>query len=395
VGTISEEVGGRVEGRIRTLIIGAGMAGMTLAALLRQRGERPVVVEREKLNGDLGYMMALYPQGSRVLHGLGLYEKYLSSTNPMRFYNIHNGHGKLIHAYPLEELTRRYGPLHAITRAHLVALLREAAADLPIHTGVTVERMEQNAEEVSVTFSDGSSLSFDLVVAADGLHSQTRKSLLAEDEYPYWDSGWGGWVFWSDPSLAPANTVTEYWGAGRFVWMYPVADRLGVFMGGPVHTLKKEGMADFTRHVRESFGMFGGAVPQIIDAGGLTEHTFFWEFHDCRSRHWRKGRVVFLGDSAAGFLPTAGVGASMAMESAAALSDELSRTNGRFVEQALDLYEKRHRKRVEAAQNDSRILARTVFVESLPLAWARNEVMKFMPVEMLIKDITRMIDEPI
>jgi len=53
-----------------------------------------------------------------------------------------------------------------------------------------------------------------------------------------------------------------------------------------------------------------------------------------------------LDDAAAGFLPTAGIGASMAMESAAALDDELARTDSRFVPQALQLYEKRRKHRV-------------------------------------------------
>ena len=83
------------------------------------------------------------------------------------------------------------------------------------------------------------------------------------------------------------------------------------------------------------------------------------------------------------------------MESAAALSDERSRTAARFVVQALKLFEKRHRHRVEAAQDDSRRLAKLIFIGSLPLAWTRDQAMKFFTVEMLIRDIARIIEEPI
>jgi 2-polyprenyl-6-methoxyphenol hydroxylase-like FAD-dependent oxidoreductase len=125
------------------------------------------------------------------------------------------------------------------------------------------------------------------------------------------------------------------------------------------------------------------------------DDRFFWSFHDCRSHYWHNGRVVLLGDAAAGFLPTAGVGASMAMESAAALSDELSRTNAKRVEQALDLYEKRHRRRVEDAQKNSRELARIMFVRSKPVDWLREKLLKFYSVEDLIRSIARIMEGPI
>ncbi len=393
--SIARKLTGSENGRIRTLIVGAGIAGLTLAALLKQRGENPVIIDREENLDHLGYHLALYPHGARVLHGLGLYEKYRAETIPMYNYNIYNGHGQLIHDFSLQELNDRYGPVHGITRKQLIDLLIGGTGSLKIKTGTTLKSIRQEGEEVKVTFHDDSEASFDLVVAADGLHSETREMVLDKDEYSYFETGWGGWLFWVDPTLGPANTVTEYWGSGRFIWMYPVKDYLGVFLGGPVDKLKKEGVSNFAEHVREQFGMFDGQIKQILDSNTIGNNPFFWDFHDCRVKHWSKGRVVFLGDAADGFLPTAGVGASMAMESAAALNDELSRTDAHFVEQALMLFEKRHRRRVEAAQDNSRGLAKLIFIENLPLAWTRDQAMKFFTVEMLIKDIARSIDEPI
>ncbi len=393
--TLAAKIAASPKGRMEILIIGAGVAGLTLAALLRQRGEHPVIIDREPDLHQMGYHLALYPHGARVLHGLGLYEKYMSETIPMYNYNIFNGEGKLMHAFPLEELNKKYGSVQGITRSQLIDLLLSSAREMKIHLGTTVKSLSQEENKVNITFSDGSSHPFDLVVASDGLHSETRKMVFSEDEYDYLETGWGGWLFWVDPKLGPPNTVSEYWGAGKFVWMYPVKDFLGVFMGGPVEKLKKEGIKDFAAHVKEHFGMFGGDITKILESDAINDKAFFWDFHDCRVKHWRNGRVVFLGDAAAGFLPTAGVGASMAMESAAALNDELSRTDAQFVEKALDLFEKRHRRRVEAAQDNSRGLARLIFIENVPLAWTRDQAMKFFTVEMLIKDIARSIDEPI
>jgi 2-polyprenyl-6-methoxyphenol hydroxylase-like FAD-dependent oxidoreductase len=78
---------------------------------------------------------------------------------------------------------------------------------------------------------------------------------------------------------------------------------------------------------------------------GDEEELFFWKLADQRAPSWVKGRVVLLGDAAGAFLPTAGIGASMAMESAAVLADELSRTDVAHLDHSLAFYETRRRKR--------------------------------------------------
>jgi 2-polyprenyl-6-methoxyphenol hydroxylase-like FAD-dependent oxidoreductase len=122
---------------------------------------------------------------------------------------------------------------------------------------------------------------------------------------------------------------------------------------------------------------------------------FFWRLSDVRSTEWVQGRIVLLGDAAAGFLPTAGIGASMAMESAAALNDELSRTDNRFVEHALELYVKRRRQRVERIQSDSRKLSRLMFMSRASVAAIRNFALRFYTLEMLARDIARAFNDPI
>ncbi len=66
----------------RILVAGAGIAGATLAALLRQRGQPVTLVERGHADDDAGYMLGLMPLGGRVLNGLGLAEAYPPPPHP-------------------------------------------------------------------------------------------------------------------------------------------------------------------------------------------------------------------------------------------------------------------------------------------------------------------------
>lgn len=85
----------------------------------------------------------------------------------------------------------------------------------------------------------------------------------------------------------------------------------------------------------------------------------------------------------------------MALESAAVLDDEPGRTDAHYLPGALSRYEKRRKQRAEKFQQDSRKLASMMAIESAPLAWGRDQIMKFYTLEMLAKNIARSLADPI
>ena len=85
----------------------------------------------------------------------------------------------------------------------------------------------------------------------------------------------------------------------------------------------------------------------------------------------------------------------MALESAAVMADELTRTNAQFLPNALNLYELRRKKRAEAAQDDSRKLAAWMTTNSSALAWTRDHFMKVASVDSLASSISKSLSEPI
>lgn len=93
---------------MKALIIGSGMAGLTLAARLCQQGRAPVIVERAtSIEG--GYALGLYPLGGCVLHGLGTYEELLEKALVLERYELANSSGRVLQAVDMSVLTGNIG----------------------------------------------------------------------------------------------------------------------------------------------------------------------------------------------------------------------------------------------------------------------------------------------
>jgi 2-polyprenyl-6-methoxyphenol hydroxylase-like FAD-dependent oxidoreductase len=163
----------------------------------------------------------------------------------------------------------------------------------------------------------------------------------------------------------------------------------------PATTLPADAPADqVAARVRAAYAELVAAVPEVCRALEEAASFYPWPMVDVRAPAWSRGRVALCGDAAVAFLPTAGVGASNALRTAAALADELSRADAARVPLALDLWEQRCRRLVEHNQDDSRAAGRYCFVESRPLGWARDQLVRYYPVRRMIAQIVASMRQP-
>jgi 2-polyprenyl-6-methoxyphenol hydroxylase-like FAD-dependent oxidoreductase len=379
---------------MRVLIAGGGVAGLTLAAKLRQQGRVPLVVERAREYGEAGYGISLYPLGSCVLHGLGVYDQFIARGVQCRRYEIADHAGQPLQSADVSVFTDDVGPMVMLSRTALIDVLRQACAELPVRMGITVTSIDQTVDVVRVVFSDGSTQEFDLVIGCEGIHSPVRAQAIGEPET--FDTGWTLWTWWGPDGLFASDSIREFWGRAYFFGAYPIPGRCMFAAGLPNEAVEDPGAG--TEAIRPQIT---GAFRELIDRVNKVRLAFkdavtlfAWPMIDVRSHKWYSGRVALCGDAAAAFLPTAGVGASIALRSAAALADELSRTDAEHVELALELYVKRCRKRVWGAQDDSRSAARYVFVESKALGWGRDQLVKHYPMRKVVSQIIESMRQP-
>ena len=369
------------------LIVGGGIAGLTLAAKLARQGHELVVAERADSYRDSGYAISLYPFGSAVLHGIGVYRDFVAASAELKTYEIADRSGGVIRSLDFARLMAGHGPTYMTARGTLIELLRAAGgkrADL--RTGTTVSELHDAGSQVEASLSDGSCERFDLVVACDGIGSATRELLFGPQ--PGFDTGWAGWTWWGRAGIFPPETVRELWLAGALFGVYPVPGRAMYFIAVPSATAPADGRSEaaVTARLRAALGE-AATVPQIEAALGEARQLWPWRLRDVRSRQLRSGRVVLCGDAGTAFLPTAGVGASAALRCAAALADEISRADARLVPLALDHYLERTTRPIRANQRDSRRLARAMFLQSNTLCRGRDVATRHMPARSMIGSI--------
>lgn len=366
---------------VKALVIGAGMAGLTLAARLCQQGRAPVIVERARYF-EGGYALGLYPLGSCVLHGLGTYEALVERALVLERYELASSSGQVLQSLDMSVLTGAVGPLLMVSRSDLLRLLETSCAEADLRRGVTVSSLVQRPDAVEVGFDDGTAGLFDVVVACDGADSSTRELIFGPMKG--YDSGWTCWTWWADASRFEPTVAREWWGSGSIFGVYPAPGQVMCGAGGPGHVLCGDDVRSMLHHHLANLIEHNPVVGAAIDDLG---EAYPWAMRDVRSDRWIDGRVALCGDAAVGFMPTAGVGASYAMRAAAGLADELSRADAASVPLALELYQKRCRSVIERGQTDSRRLARVMFVRHPQLAWARDRLTRRYPAERALGEV--------
>ncbi|HEU5129839.1 MAG TPA: NAD(P)/FAD-dependent oxidoreductase [Glycomyces sp.] len=373
--------------RLRVLIVGAGVAGLTLAGLLRRRGLHPVLVERAGPDAPSGYMLALMPLVDPVLEALGAVEAYTARSVGMDRYRLRDRRGALIGETSMRALLSDFGDYRGIGRGELMDVL--ASRGGPVSHGLTVTALERRGPAVAARIG-GTEAEFDAVIAADGLRSATRGLVLRPERVRVCDTGWGGWVVWAGPD-ADEDLGEELWGVGSFAGTYPVKDRIGLIVCGP-REAKAAGLDALVARLRARAPQAGTRMARVLAEAVDGREQYYWSLTDCRSDTWSVGRVGLVGDAAAGFLPTAGIGAAMAMESAWVLADRLADCEAGRVEAALADYERAQRPRVEAAQGNSRRLARLMFNESRAAAAVRDTAARLLPLSAALGPIRRLLE---
>jgi 2-polyprenyl-6-methoxyphenol hydroxylase-like FAD-dependent oxidoreductase len=229
----------------------------------------------------------------------------------------------------------------------------------------------QDAQGATVSLADGSTEHGDLVVGADGLHSQVRTVLVGDGPPRY--SGYTAWrgIVPLDRSLADRLRPGESWGRGC---LFGVAMLGGsqAYWWASARTGERVGgsPAEEKAAMERRFKIWHEPIPELIDATLEQAIVRSCQYDRPPLRRWSAGRVGLLGDAAHPMLASLGQGACQAIEDAAALGDAVG--DGSDVTVALLAYGARRAPDVAAVVRRSHRVARLAHLRH-PLAVAARD----------------------
>jgi 2-polyprenyl-6-methoxyphenol hydroxylase-like FAD-dependent oxidoreductase len=330
----------------RVLVIGAGIGGLAAAIALGDRGWAVDVGETNPDNGTVGVGLNHPANALRALRSLGVLDQVRAKGYVYRGIRRFDRNGELIAIF--EPTNPPDVPFQvSMTRSDLHEILTSAAerAGGRVQFGLSWSSFIEHEDSVEVTFTDGTSATYDLVIAADGIRSATRERMFGTEFDPI-DTGYACWRM--AVPRPPGLTHSEYWNGTRAKATVIVLNEDSMYLLVVENVAAKtvpgrQGMAE---QLRERLAGFGGVIAHIRDSIDDASEIHWAPLQEVvLPAPWFQGRIVLIGDAAHAITPHLAQGAGMAMEDALVLAEELDEHSD--MPSALAAYMRRRLPRVQ------------------------------------------------
>lgn len=333
----------------RILIVGGGIAGLTLAAALHQQGFVVELVERNPTWHAVGAGFLIQANGMRVLHALGLGTSIEHAGAVVRRWDFCDEQGEMLCETDLKALWGDAGLCVGIERTKLQQVLLSGVAAVPCRLGTSITSLAQDNQRVSVIFSDSSAGEYDLVVGADGIFSAVRRLALSATSPT--DLGAMNWR--SIAPICPGGLTTLQFllGDGCFFGLCPVGEGRTYGFGYIMQPRSRDPLEGRLERLRNHFASFGGPVRNYLSSLERDEQVHCSAIEWVDVDEWHTGRVVLVGDAAHASSPLMGQGGCMAMEDACVLGETLR--SAATLDGALSDYVSRRKPRTRWIQSQS------------------------------------------
>ena len=315
------------------LISGASIAGPTLAYWLKRYGFNPTVIERAPQLREGGYPVDVRNEAVQVARLMGIWSRLQQEKTNLGEISFVNERHQRISRVNLQAVRKAFNqdlPQVEITRGDLARTLYELTKDeVEYCFGDSIQAFKQDEAGVDVTFEQGSSRRFDLLVGADGLHSIVRTLVFGDEAQFERYCGYHVGVFTIDNYLGLDEASMQMYNVpGKLV---AVRNSRGNQTLVAFFLFKQPTQLRYDHHdvelqkqlLASVFASEVWEVPRLLEKMQTAPDLYFDAVSQIRMESWSHGRAVLLGD--AGYCPAllSGQGSTLAMMGAYILAGEL------------------------------------------------------------------------
>ncbi|MEB8127067.1 hypothetical protein BU062_08045 [Staphylococcus succinus] len=368
---------------MKIAIVGAGIGGLTAAALLNEQGHEVKIFEKNSQVSEVGAGIGI---GGNVIEKLGKHDLAKGIKNVGQVIDtmeVLDDKNNMLSKMKLKKNTVNL----TMTRQSLIDIIKSYVPNQMIFTNHHVTDIDNGALKVTLHFETQEQESFDLCIGADGIHAKTREVTVPNSKPIYQ----GYTVFRGlveDVDIKHTNVAKEYWSKKGRVGIVPLLNNQAYWFISINAKEKDTKIQSYGKpHLQARFNHFPNEVRKILDKQSETD-ILLHDIYDLNPlKTFIYQRIVLLGDAAHATTPNMGQGAGQAMEDAIILANCIASYD---FDEALQRYDKLRVKHTKKVTLRSRKIGKIAQRRNHFVVAVRNAIAKMIPSK-LISNQTRFL----
>ncbi len=359
------------------VILGAGVAGLTSAIALHQKGFSKITIyERRETATTLGAGLVLWANASKILHKLNLLSEVAKLAGEIYEMQRWTQKGTHLGTIDVQDINKGIGSKsYAISRFDFQQILLKKIAELhiPIRYSHSVLDLVTQETSVTVIFENQASVNASILIGADGRMNSIARKYVNRENTPVYQNfvNWIG-IIESEQPIFTEHHVLDFWGCGERFGIVPITKYKGYWAGGkslPRNSPLKQ--KNNKTELLKIFSSWSPKIKQVIEGTKEQDIRYLEVFDHHPISNWFRNNVCLIGDSAHAALPTSGQGACQAIEDAWHLAAQLS--SAHTLEKAFSQFQKIRFPKTTAITMAGRELGHSLFNPDPEWCQQRNE----------------------
>jgi 2-polyprenyl-6-methoxyphenol hydroxylase-like FAD-dependent oxidoreductase len=358
----------------KVLIVGAGIAGLSIANLLDTTIFDIEIVEKRPQLDEEGYVIGIWANGLRALQNMpNLYQNMVEKGIVSEYQLLTDAKGRTLRKTNLQSLNEKYGGV--VTFVSRGDLHQNLLAALPKNIAIALNKSilnifeKNNASEV--VFADGEKKEYDIIIGADGINSKVRSLIFPDHIITTHNADYFYCLLDKPATIEKITGDIEMTGVGDYVGVYPYRKngKIGLYIC--IADAQKNG--NNLSFLKSKLSYFASPFKECLATLDENTPVFRDKLKEVTLEKWYAGRTVLLGDAAHAMLPTTGQGISAAMEDAVALAKLLNKHSDDWAS-VFQQYQRERKPSTDAIQQRSRLINHLVLLKNPFLCWCRDRL---------------------